>query len=363
MLIRERMEERERRILSPLAVKSAESRGREVPERECDVRTCFQRDRDRIMYSKAFRRLKHKTQVFISPEGDHYRTRLTHTLEVAQIARTTARALLLNEDLTEAIGFGHDLGHAPFGHAGEEALDEVIKEYAPDQGFKHHIQSLRVVEELEGAGGLNPTWEVRDGISHHTKGRDNLEMNTDYLPSTLEGEVVRISDRLAYLNHDIDDAIRGGILREEDLPDCIVRLGENVSQRVNAMVRDIIENSWERPRIALSPEMLALTEEIKEYLFDAVYLNSQAKKEEEKAKSLVRNLFRFYMERFESFFPQAHEETTAQKARHVCDYIAGMTDRFAISRFGRLFVPKVWKLEDEAQSVEDFEAQGRPGRG
>lgn len=330
MLLRQQAEELEYRTLSPRASFSSRSRGRRIPEEECQVRTCFQRDRDRIIHSKAFRRLKHKTQVFIAPEGDHYRMRLTHTLEVAQIARTIARALGLNEDLTEAIALGHDLGHTPFGHSGEEALGEV----APG-GFRHNEQSLRVVDVLEGEGGLNLTWEVRDGILNHTGDKD---------PATLEGQVVKIADRVAYINHDIDDALRAGIIRQEDLPrDCLEVLGWEHKNRINTMVTDLIENSWDRDGIQMSPEVAEATTKLRSYLFQHVYTNPRAKGEEEKAKMLLKQLYRFYLEH-----PQEVEGLVKGKnlEQAVVDYIAGMTDRFAIKQFNTHFVPAGFKLFD-----------------
>lgn len=345
---RERTEEIERRTLSPFAVKSVESKGRQVWEPPCSIRTCFQRDRDRIVHSKAFRRLKHKTQVFLIPEGDHFRTRLTHTLEVAQIARTVARALALNEDLTEAIALAHDLGHTPFGHGGEEALREILRPIFPPDGFNHNEQSLRVVDVLEGresGRGLNLTWEVRDGILNHTGSR---------MPSTLEAQVVKIADRIAYINHDIDDALRGGILREEDLPaECLEILGRKHSQRINTMVRDVVESSWGKAEIRMSPGVEQATNALRRYLFENVYIGSLAKREEEKAKRMIQHLFDFYRRHPEELYtqdPQSQEfcktviETEGLE-RAICDYIAGMTDRFAISVYERLFVPRSWKQE------------------
>nr|MDA8233379.1 deoxyguanosinetriphosphate triphosphohydrolase [Clostridia bacterium] len=267
MFIRKSVEERESQQLSPYAARSADTRGRKVEEEPCPVRTAYQRDRDRIIHSKSFRRLKHKTQVFIAPEGDHYRTRLTHTLEVGQIGRTIARALCLNEDLTEAIALGHDLGHTPFGHAGEEALDQV---YPP--GFKHNEQSLRMVEVLAREGkGLNLTWEVRDGILNHTG---------SVKPATLEGQIVKIADRIAYINHDIDDALRGGIIQLRDLPrECLELFGSTHSDRINIMVTDIIKNSWDKREIAMSQEVWQATQTLRIWLFENVYIGSEAKKE------------------------------------------------------------------------------------
>ncbi|MGI6554303.1 MAG: deoxyguanosinetriphosphate triphosphohydrolase [Bacillota bacterium] len=320
--IRERFEEREKRILSPLAATSACSRGRLKCEPKCDLRTEFQRDRDRILHSKSFRRLKHKTQVFIAPEGDHFRTRLTHTLEVAQIARTIARALNLNEDLTEAIGLGHDLGHTPFGHAGEEVLNDIVP-----GGFRHNEQSLRVVDFLEQGTGLNLTQEVRDGILCHTG---------DQEPFTLEGQIVRIADRIAYINHDIDDAIRGGVLSDRDLPrECIRILGADHRSRINTMVVDLVKTSMGQEKIRMSETVWEATKQLRDFLFENVYIGSLAKAEEEKAKHLIEELYKYYMDN-----PDALPASpNSSLSRTVCDYVAGMTDRFAIKQFRRLFVP------------------------
>lgn len=344
---RERQEAWELSSLAPWAAKSAESRGRERPEPSDPVRTAFQRDRDRILHSKAFRRLKHKTQVFIDPEEDHFRTRLTHTLEVAQIARTIARALRLNEDLTEAISLSHDLGHPPFGHAGEEALDAVYREYVPEAGFRHYEQSLRVVEVLESHGegpGLNLTWEVRDGIAHHSKGRKDLSDTTSQRASTPEGKVMRIADRVAYINHDIDDAVRAGLLREEELPqDCIKLLGRTHSQRIATMVVDIVEQSDGCEEVEMTAEIAAATDRLKEFLFERVYCNPDVRTGElEKARRVITDLFRLYMDRPERM--QGKQELRGAdvpvRALSVCDYIAGMTDRYALSRFVEDFLPR-----------------------
>lgn len=333
--LRREREAWEEEALSPWAAKSRLTRGRQWPEEECSIRTAFQRDRDRIIHSKAFRRLKHKTQVFIAPEGDHYRTRLTHTLEVAQIARTIARALQLNEDLAEAISLGHDLGHTPFGHAGEEALNEV---YPP--GFRHNEQSLRVVEVLERRSdrypGLNLTWEVRDGILCHTG---------PTLPSTLEGQVVRLADRIAYLNHDIDDAVRGRVLDPADLPSsCLRVLGRKGSERIDTMVRDVIMASRSSPEIRMSPEVQAATDELRAFLFERVYIGSAAKQEEGKAKGIVRALYQYYTRHWEEIpLSEAGEEKEFEDAgRRAVDFIAGMTDRYALTDYLRLFVPRAW---------------------
>lgn len=329
MLLREEAERLEEALLSPFAALSSRSRGRVRPETPCQVRTEFQRDRDRIIHCKAFRRLKHKTQVFIAPEGDHFRTRLTHTLEVAQIARTIARALRLNEDLTEAIALGHDLGHTPFGHAGEEALNEIVP-----GGFKHNEQSLRVVDLLEGEDGLNLTWEVRDGIVHHTG---------PVKPQTLEGQIICYADRIAYINHDIDDALRAGIIAPQDLPaECLEVLGYEHRQRINTMVLDIIRNSWGKERIAMSSRVQEATDSLRAFLFKNVYIGSRAKTEEGKAKRMLKELYYYYLEHPELLPPARHPEENL--SRRVCDYIAGMTDRFAIVQYQKLFVPTGFQL-------------------
>lgn len=352
MTPRERQEKWELAELAPWAAKAAESRGRERPEAADPVRTAFQRDRDRILHSKAFRRLKHKTQVFIDPEEDHFRTRLTHTLEVAQIARTIARALRLNEDLTEAIALSHDLGHPPFGHAGEEALDAVYREFVPDAGFRHYEQSLRVVETLEVHGegpGLNLTWEVRDGIAHHSKGRKALDDTSTQRASTLEGKVMRIADRVAYINHDIDDAVRAGLLSTEELPrDCIALLGETHSGRIATMVVDIVERSDGRDDVDMSPAVSAATDRLKEFLFERVYCNPNVRTGElEKARRVIRDLFRLYMEHPEKMQGKTDlcDVDTPTRALAVCDYMAGMTDRYALSRFVGDFLPRGMQVE------------------
>lgn len=332
MYIRKRTEELEDKILSAYACRSKNSKGRSRPEEPCSVRTDFQRDRDRIIHSKAFRRLKLKTQVFIIPEGDHYRTRLTHTLEVSQIARTCAKALGLNEDLTEAIALGHDLGHTPFGHAGEQVLDKLYS-----SGFKHNLQSLRVVDALEGQNGLNLTHEVRDGILNHT----GL-----HKPTTLEGQIVKISDRIAYINHDIDDALRAGVLRQEDLPrDCLEVLGIRHSQRINTMVLDLIQSSQDRPEIIMSPHVWEAMDRLRTFMFEKVYIGSEAKKEEQKARQVIQELYQYYVER-----PQAMPEDLFKRVasegvqRVVLDYIAGMTDRFCVALYKKLFIPRGFPL-------------------
>ncbi|HHV79303.1 MAG TPA: deoxyguanosinetriphosphate triphosphohydrolase [Firmicutes bacterium] len=321
-------EELEAQTLAPWATLSRNSKGRLKPEPPCPVRTAFQRDRDRIIHCKAFRRLKHKTQVFLIPEGDHYRTRLTHTLEVAQIARTIARALKLNEDLVEAIALGHDLGHTPFGHGGEEALARVHP-----GGFKHNEQSLRVVDVLEGDGGLNLTWEVRDGILNHTQ---SLE------PSTAEGKVVKLSDRIAYINHDIDDAIRGGILSQEDLPKWVVSdLGATHSSRIHAMVCDVIIASYEAQQVKMTPKMEDMVSELREFMFEKVYIDSAAKKEEEKAKRMVAQLYEFYVAKPNEQY-NGRGPLHGDVRRSALDYVAGMTDHYAIHQYEKYFVPQAY---------------------
>ena len=335
MTIREQQELEERLYLSPYASRSAETRGRDRKEALCDIRPEYQRDRDRILHCKAFRRLKHKTQVFLAPAGDHYRTRLTHTLEVAQIGRTVAKALRLNQDLTEAIALGHDLGHTPFGHAGEDALDSICSE-----GFTHYEQSVRVVEVLEKKGaGLNLTWEVRDGIlNHRTAGN----------PSTLEGKIIRLSDKIAYINHDVDDAIRGGILSEDMLPaDCTDVLGHSVRERLNCLIHDIIENSMDKPDIVMSSHVEQAMKDLREFMFRSVYLNSKSKSEDGKAKAMLKQLFGYYMEHLSELpeeYRMLHEVRGDSAERVVCDYIAGMSDGFAIDTYERLFVPRNWQV-------------------
>ncbi|HLK58892.1 MAG TPA: deoxyguanosinetriphosphate triphosphohydrolase [Chthonomonadaceae bacterium] len=357
---RERQEQWELDYLAEWAAKAALTKGRERPETPDPVRTAFQRDRDRILHSKAFRRLKHKTQVFIDPEEDHFRTRLTHTLEVSQIARTIARALRLNEDLTEAIALAHDLGHPPFGHAGEEALDAAYREFVPSAGFRHYDQSLRVVELLEhGTGehfpqdgepapnaprGLNLTWEVRDGIARHSKGRKDLTDTSTERAATLEGKVVRIADRVAYINHDIDDALRAGVLKPKDLPRAQMEgLGHTHSERIARMVIDIVETSDGKPIVEMSEEIAAATDSLKEFLFEHVYWNAATGNQDlRKSQHVIHALFRLYMEQPEKMNGnrQLRELPAEARAERVCDYIAGMTDRYAVTCFDRHFVPK-----------------------
>ena len=321
--------------LSEFAVKSAASLGRAAPEKACSLRTCFQRDRDRIVHSKSFRRLKHKTQVFIAPEGDHYRTRLTHTLEVSGISRTAARALRLNEDLTEAISLGHDLGHTPFGHIGEEALSNSL-ERQTGKRFEHNHQSLRVVRHLENGGrGLNLCREVEDGILNHTGPN---------LPLTLEGCIVRIADRVAYINHDIDDALRAGIIDPEDLPESeISLLGGTGSQRIDALVHDLVDSSWEKGDIIQSPRMKKATDNLRAFLYERVYIGSVASRETARVNGLVKSLFKYYLENAD-LLPVRVENGEQELATSVTDYIAGMTDRYAIRTFKDLFVPSEWEF-------------------
>jgi dGTPase len=314
---------------SPLAVRSYETRGRLREEDECGVRTPFQRDRDRIVHSKAFRRLKHKTQVFIAPEGDHYRTRLTHTLEACGIARTVARALGLNEDLTEAIGLGHDLGHPPFGHAGEEALDAALRERC-GRGFRHNEHSLRVVEVLERDGeGLNLTEQVRDGILNHTGSRK---------PATLEGRIVKLVDRVAYINHDIDDALRAGILRPDDLPVAELELlGPTGSLRIDTLVRDIVEHSTAAGDIVQSEEIGGAMLRLRKFMFDRVYLGPEARREHVRVERAMRGLFEHYMAHPDEV---PGHDPAAEDCQRVADYIAGMTDRYCIAKFAELTIPE-----------------------
>lgn len=334
MNIREEQEKREHLILSPYASFSDQSRGRDREEEQCPMRTIYQRDRDRIIHCKAFRRLKHKTQVFLAPEGDHYRTRLTHTLEVAQIARSIARALNLNEDLTEAIALGHDLGHTPFGHAGERTLNSLCP-----MGFAHYKQSIRVVELLEKDGkGLNLTWEVRDGIvNHRTSGN----------PSTLEGKSVRLSDKIAYINHDIDDGIRAGILKESDIPsEYTYVLGNSTKERLNTMISDIVVNSLGKNDIVMSEPVHKAMTDLRKFMFESLYLNPTAKSEEAKADKLITELYRYYVantDKLPDTYKRFITEFDERPEQVVCDYIAGMSDQYSISKFQEIFVPKAWK--------------------
>ena len=329
--VREIFYERERMTLSPRAFLCENTRGREKPIRECVNRTEFQRDRDRILHCKSFRRLMHKTQVFLFPVDEHYRTRLTHTLEVTQIARIIARALMLNEDLCEAAALGHDLGHTPFGHCGE-----TVMQMCCDPAFTHYKQSLRVVEKLENDGeGLNLTWEVRDAIVNHSG---------DHLASTLEGVIVKYADRIAYINHDIDDSVRAGILTPDDIPKEIRKvLGGGHSERINCMVSSIIEGSRDSDTIRMTEEIGQATHELRTFLFERVYYNPAAKREEHKAMELLRSLYEYYT-RYPMKMPELYRRNleTEGTGRCVCDYISGMTDRYAIDLYRELFVPRVW---------------------
>jgi dGTPase len=329
---RERTEEIERQTLAPYATLAAESKGRERDEEQDALRTCFQRDRDRIVHSKSFRRLKHKTQVFLAPEGDHYRVRLTHTLEVSQIARTAARALRLNEDLAEAISLGHDLGHTPFGHLGEQALTPFL-----GRPFRHNEQSLRVVDYLEDDGrGLNLTWEVRDGIVNHTWSMP--------APSTLEAQVVRFADRIAYINHDVDDAVRAGVIEPTELPDdALGVLGRTHAERVKTLVTDLVDRSEDSPEIRMSDEAFRALDTLRDFLFERVYLRDEARSEQDKAIALVRSLFAHYLDHPDQV-PEEYHRAPGDLATRVADYIAGMTDRYALRVYEQLFLPQGWLL-------------------
>ena len=330
--VRDRFLEQERERLSEFAFLTANTRGRDNPCEPCEIRTEFQRDRDRIIHSQSFRRLMNKTQVFLAPTGDHYRTRMTHTLEVTQIARIIARSLRLNEDLTEAIAMGHDIGHTPFGHAGEFAMQKCF-----DPGFTHYRQSLRVVEVLENNGqGLNLTWEVRDGIVNHSG---------DSVAATLEGIIVKIADRIAYINHDIDDACRAGILSVEDIPKELRELlGETHSERINSMVNSIIRESTGKPTVAMEPEISEATNRLRSFLFERVYRNPVAKGEESKAQDMLIRLYYYFVDHPEQLPALYRNRLSADLVEQcVCDFIAGMTDRYAIEVYSGLYVPKVWK--------------------
>lgn len=335
MTLREEFEHREHQIFSPFAAFSDMSMGRDVYEDPCDLRTIYQRDRDRILHSKTFRRLKGKTQVFLAPEGDHYRTRLTHTLEVSQNARTIAKALRVNEDLTEAIALGHDLGHTPFGHAGERELNRICSD-----GFHHQLQSVRVVERLEKNGrGLNLTKEVRDGILNHS---------TSGTPATLEGKIVRLCDKIAYVNSDIDDAIRGKVIREEEIPEnCVRVLGSTLRERLNTLIHDIVSNSMGKNDIIMSEEKHEALLSLRKYMFENVYVSSAAKAEEGKAERMIGQLFEYYVKHVEEL-PEEYTRMIWEQGetveRVVCDYIAGMTDRYAVSTYQNLMVPETWRV-------------------
>lgn len=334
MTIREHLEQLEKENLSPYATHSVDSKGRLKEEEQCDIRPVFQRDRDRIIHCKAFRRLKDKTQVFLTPEGDHYRTRLTHTLEVSQTARTIAKALRMNEELAEAIALGHDLGHTPFGHAGERALNRICP-----LGFAHDEQSVRSIDFLEKKGkGLNLTLEVRDGIlNHQTKGN----------PHTLEGKIVRLSDKIAYIHHDMDDAVRGGILKESDVPKEIVEvIGANTGERLNHFIHDIVTTSMGKDDIMMSEPVAKAMASIRAFMFERVYENPEAKSEEGKAEMLMETLYTHYMKNvddmpieFLNFISEGQP-----KERVVCDYVGAMSDRFAIAKYEEIYIPKTWHI-------------------
>jgi dGTPase len=328
---RERTEEIERETLAAHATLASASKGREREEPQDALRTCFQRDRDRIVHAKAFRRLKHKTQVFLAPEGDHYRVRLTHTLEVSQIARTVARALRVNEDLTEAIALGHDLGHTPFGHLGEQALTPFL-----GRPFRHNEQSLRIADHLEDEGrGLNLTWEVRDGIVNHTWSMPE--------PATAEARIVRYADRIAYVNHDIDDAIRADVLGVSELPaDALGVLGATHHDRIDTLIADLVASS-DGPEIRLSDEVFAALDVLRDFLFEHVYLRDQARAEQDKAIGLVRSLFAYYLDHPDEL-PEEYHRAPGDLPTRVADFIAGMTDRYALRTYERLFLPQAWLL-------------------
>lgn len=333
MTIREETQKLEREMLSSWAAFSGATRGRQRPEEECELRTPYQRDRDRVIHCKSFRRLKHKTQVFLSPEGDHYRTRLTHTLEVAQIARTIARALRLNEDLTEAIGLAHDLGHTPFGHAGERALNAIVP-----GGFRHYEQSVRVVERLEKDGqGLNLTWEVRNGIRCHTAGEE---------AKTAEGRIIRWADKIAYINHDIDDAIRAGVMKEGDIPRKIAQaLGDSKTKRITSLIRAVVQNSHGM-EIGMDPETLEVFQALSDFMFEAVYLNPRAKAEEKKVPHIIQSLFAHFSD--PDHLPDYMKQIAAEDGPEIAarDYVAGMTDHYAVLCYKDLFIPKAWDFGD-----------------
>lgn len=338
MTIREEIEGIEKKTLSQKAFLSAQSRGRVRPEKLHPLRTAFQRDRDRIIHSKSFRRLKHKTQVFLAPFGDHYRTRLTHTLEVSQIARTIAKALRLNEDLTEAIALGHDLGHTPFGHAGEETLAKLLP-----GGFTHYEQSLRVVEKLEYEGkGLNLTFEVRDGIFKHSKGkREILDADKKDMPVTLEGQVVRVSDIIAYVNHDIDDAVRAGVIKESNIPKHLIRvLGKWHASRIDKMVEDVVEASLQSnlEKIAMSDEIKESITELRDFLYERVYFNPQSKEELEKTEKILTDLYTYILKNPDDYIKPYPEGDSLEKK--TGDFIAGMTDRYALGLYEKIFFPR-----------------------
>ncbi len=331
MNFREYSEQLEKASLSEFAALSTKTKGREKAISPCDVRTEFQRDRDRIIHAKSFRRLMHKTQVFLAPEGDHYRTRLTHTLEVSQIARTVARALRLNEDLTEAIALGHDLGHTPFGHSGEDILDAICS-----AGFKHYKQSLRVVDFLEGNGGLNLTFEVRDGIVNHAGENE---------ASTLEGQIIKLADRIAYINHDIDDAVRGGVISADSIPkECRNILGNTHGERIDSMIVDVIKTSMNQPKVSMSEEVYEAMMELREFMFKNVYTSKAARGEEDKAKRIITSLFDSFASEPDTLIKAGISSVCFSNEQDITDYIAGMTDNYAIYIFENLFVPQGWRL-------------------
>jgi dGTPase len=340
--IRENLEQIEKMTLSPKACLSSDSRGRVRPEALHPLRTAFQRDRDRIIHSKSFRRLKHKTQVFLAPFGDHYRTRLTHTLEVSQIARTIAKALRLNEDLTEAIALGHDLGHTPFGHAGEQTLTRLL----PD-GFSHYEQSLRVVEKLEYEGkGLNLTFEVRDGIYKHSKGMGEiLDEKKEDRPATFEGQIVRVSDTIAYVNHDIDDALRAEVIKEGDIPPHLIKiLGKWHATRIDRMVADVVEESLkvDLDKIAMSDKIMRAVIELRDFLYEKVYFNRNARVEHQKAEKILTDLYHYVLENPKDYVKQYPQGDSLEK--RTGDFIAGMTDRYALDLYEELFFPRSWPV-------------------
>jgi dGTPase len=346
MTIRETIEEREKSLLAPWATLSSASRGRKIPEEQCSIRTVFQRDRDRILHSKSFRRLKHKTQVFLSPTGDHYRTRLTHTLEVSQIGRTIARALRLNEDLVEAIALGHDLGHTPFGHAGEEVLDQIVP-----GGFSHHHQSLRVVDLLEKGGqGLNLTLEVRNGIIKHSKGRGDIFSREDSDKAmTLEGQVTRVADIIAYISHDLDDALRGAVISLTDIPPfCLKTLGDKSSKWIDTMVQSVVVHSLKEPSHGLSvgEEVFEAMIALREFLYDRVYESRRVHNDFIKARKVIEELYGFLLDHPEFMEPNllTEEDSEAARIEKVTDFIAGMTDRYALNLYEKIFLPKPWAV-------------------
>ena len=333
MQLREELEKREITTLDPHASYAARTRGRLRYEEECDIRTCYMRDRDRIVHCKSFRRLKDKTQVFLAPQGDHYRTRMMHTLEVSQTSRTVARCLMLNEDLVEAIALGHDLGHTPFGHAGERALNSACP-----SGFRHSEQSLRIVDKLEKDGrGLNLTWEVRDGIRNH---------GTSCHPATLEGQIVRLCDKISYIHHDMDDAIRAGILNEDDVPgDLRDLLGHSTRERLNTFVHDIVNTSSGMGKVEMSPAIAEAMKDLRTFMFENLYTNAAAKGEDNKAELMVRELYGYYInhpEKMPADYYRMIEEKGEAPERVVCDYISGMTDQYSMMKFREIFIPQSW---------------------